>query len=504
MDGRHFDALAKRLSSRRTAIGGLFAGLLLPLELATGKGKGKGRKRKGKGKPRDKKRTQAQAEQCWRSGACILKKGANVSRCDLAGYTAPNGLDCTGCNVSRANLRGANLRGAKFTKANLSGACLVEADFTGATFANNTNLANAIFCNTKMPDGTTNDSGCSAGTSCCTTPCLSDAQCSAGQVCCSGTCLTSTQYGLKTTFGEFGDDPDQFNLAGAIAVAPDGLTAWAGDLNNGRVSVWTRSAPTSIDWEYRATIGSRGSEENQFGDPRSLAISPDTLTLWVADWRNDRVAVWKRNDATSLAWELHSLIGPDEINNPIAVAVTPDGLTALAAETQAGRITVWKRDSAASTEWSFHSSFGSPGRGANQFDFPSGLAVSPDGLIVWVGDANNRRVSIWRRNDGNDTEWEPWTTFGDGGSGPDDINLPNGVTISPDTLKIWVCDTANDRISIWTRTGANTTDWTFQTTFGQGSMPWPTQLAVSPDGQTVWAADLRNHFISVWGIACPT
>ena len=472
MDGRHFDALAKRLSSRRTALGSLLAGLLLPLESVTGKGKDKSRKHKGKGKGKgkgkdrgkgkshDKKRTRAQAEVCWRSGACILKKGANVSQCNLAGYTAPTGLDCTGCNVSRANLRGANLKGVKFSKANLSGACLVDADFTGATFANNTNLANAIFCNTKMPNGNINDSGCAAGTSCCTTPCLSDAQCNAGQVCCSGTCVTSNQYGLETTFGEFGDGPGQFNLATGVAVSPDGLTAWAADLNNNRISVWERTDANSIDWEYQTTFGSSGSDAGNFREPWAVVASPNTLTVWVAERVNDRISVWTRNDATSLAWEPHSLIGAGQINGPVAVAVTPNGLTAFAAESEADRITVWSRESADSTEWSHHSSFGSSGSGADKFESPSGVAVSPDGLTVWVGDTNNRRVSIWRRNDSDDTEWEPWTTFGNGGSGPTQINLPRGLAISPDTLKIWVCDSANERMSVWTRPDASSTGWT--------------------------------------------
>jgi hypothetical protein len=193
MDAHHFDHLAKRLSSRRTALGGLLAGLLLPLEGSTrGKGKGSGngnqRKRKGKDRGKGHQRASAQEEPCWRAGACIVSKGSNVSQCDLAGYTAPDSLDCTRCNLSRANLRGADLTGVNFTRANLSGACLVNADFSGATFANNTNLYNAIFCNTTMPDGSVNNSGCDSGTACCPTICLSAADCDSGERCCQGNC----------------------------------------------------------------------------------------------------------------------------------------------------------------------------------------------------------------------------------------------------------------------------------------------------------------------------
>ncbi len=196
MDASRFDQLSRSIGTqRRTVLGGLLAGVLLPREAsARKKGKGKDEQRKRKGKDRDKgkdkQRTRAQAEVCWRAGACIPKKGANVSQCNLAGYTAPADLNCTGCNLSRANLRDADLSGVNFTRANLSGACLVDADFTGATFANSTNLYNAFFCRTTMPDGSVNNSGCGSGTACCPTCIAAGAACGTGI---GGTCCGTSQ-----------------------------------------------------------------------------------------------------------------------------------------------------------------------------------------------------------------------------------------------------------------------------------------------------------------------
>lgn len=192
MDGSQFDLLTRRLSSRRTALGGLLAGLTLPPLDAAARKKSKAQKRKGK----NTRRVTAQAT-CWRAGACLVSKGSNVSQCNLAGYSAPDGLDCTRCNLSRANLRGADLTGVNFTRANLSGSCLVDADFTDATFANSTNLYGAIFCNTTMPDGSINDSGCASGTACCPAGCAPQCTgkaCGAndgcGSPCQSGSCPT--------------------------------------------------------------------------------------------------------------------------------------------------------------------------------------------------------------------------------------------------------------------------------------------------------------------------
>lgn len=186
MDGAHFDNLARQLSqtsTRRFALGGMLAGLLLPLDNAA-RGKGKQRRRNGK----DKKRASIQEEPCWRPGACIPSKGANVSRCDLTGYTTFPTSDCTGCNLSRTNLSGVSAHDVNFTRANLSSACLVDANFFDATFARNTNLANAIFCRTIMPDGSFNNSGCGSGSACCPTNCGASATCGANQYCCDGTC----------------------------------------------------------------------------------------------------------------------------------------------------------------------------------------------------------------------------------------------------------------------------------------------------------------------------
>lgn len=183
MDGSQFDRLTKVLTTRRTTLGGLLAGLTLPPLEATARKKSKQRKDKGK----DTQRVSAQ-ENCWRTGTCSPKKGSNVSQCDLSGSPTFATADCTGCNVSRANLRGVIASGVNFTKANLSGSCLVDADFTNATFAKNTNLANAIFCRTTMPDGSVNNSGCGSATACCPT-CNRSAGMSCGtpgNICCDG------------------------------------------------------------------------------------------------------------------------------------------------------------------------------------------------------------------------------------------------------------------------------------------------------------------------------
>ena len=120
----------------------------------------------------------------WQGGAYgeddleKLKSTGDCAGCDLSksNLTGANlyEADLTWANLTKANLELAILDVADLTKANLTGANLTgaslhyanltEADLTGANLTNarldNANLTGTIFCGTKMPDESFNDSGC--------------------------------------------------------------------------------------------------------------------------------------------------------------------------------------------------------------------------------------------------------------------------------------------------------------------------------------------------------
>ena len=68
------------------------------------------------------------------------------------------------CDLSKANLSGADLSDANLYKADLSGADLSRADLSRADLSganlNDAKLDGAKLCQTKMPDGKENNSGC--------------------------------------------------------------------------------------------------------------------------------------------------------------------------------------------------------------------------------------------------------------------------------------------------------------------------------------------------------
>jgi hypothetical protein len=72
---------------------------------------------------------------------------ASLERCDLTS------------SALAGSLIGTKLMGATLTGANLTDADLTDADLTGAD-TTDTTWINVKFCNTTMPDGTINNSGC--------------------------------------------------------------------------------------------------------------------------------------------------------------------------------------------------------------------------------------------------------------------------------------------------------------------------------------------------------
>jgi len=86
--------------------------------------------------------------------------GADLSGSDLTGADL-TGANLTESNLTDVNLTGANLSRARIVDASLEDANLTRADLTNATIER-TDLGAATLCDTIRPDGTTDDSDCSA------------------------------------------------------------------------------------------------------------------------------------------------------------------------------------------------------------------------------------------------------------------------------------------------------------------------------------------------------
>ena len=207
-------------------------------------------------------------------------------------------------------------------------------------------------------------------------------------------------------------------------------------------------------------------------------------------------------------WRYRAQFGSDgtgdaNFSNPSGVAVSGDGLAAWVADTFNHRIVVWTRPDLTSTTWSYSTKFGTEGSGESNLLFPTGVTASADGLAVWVADTNNHRIVVWTRPDVGSTQWSFSNQFGSGpGSGDADLYSPTGVAISADKLTAWVASMANNRVSIWARQDLSS-NWSHSANFGtQGdgdtNFSNPAGVSVSTDGLAAWVADQNNNRIVSW------
>jgi DNA-binding beta-propeller fold protein YncE len=336
--------------------------------------------------------------------------------------------------------------------------------------------------------------------------------CPSNQRCCGGSCVSSS-WTNQTTFGTSGSGPSNFSSPFGLSLTPDARTALVADRYGHRAAIWTRPNASSSDWSPQATFGSIGSSTIHFAHPHGAAITPDGLTALIADTSNHRISVWKRSGPGSTDWVPEARFGSEgageaQLKFPRGITLSPDGLTAYVADRGNNRVSVWTRPGATRIDWSPQSRFGSgPGSANNQFNNPNAVTASPDGLTAWVADGSNHRISVWSRPN-RTSGWSPVVTFGNGGSFPNQFNVPSGVAVSPDILTAWVSDRNNSRIAVWSRTDAGSTVWTSVTSFGtQGggatNLHFPEDIAITADGLTALSADSFNARIAVWTLPCP-
>lgn len=109
-------------------------------------------------------------------------------------------------------------------------------------------------------------------------------------------------------------------------------------------------------------------------------------------------------------------------------------------------------------------------RGGPPFNRPTGVFVTPEGIIYVTDGYGNARVHKFAPNGRLLRSW------GEPGNGPGQFCLPHAVLVDEDQ-RVWVCDRENSRIQVFDGDGALLDVW-----FDVGGKP--TDLYFAPDGTT--------------------
>ncbi|MEN6342514.1 MAG: PKD domain-containing protein, partial [Methanospirillum sp.] len=217
-------------------------------------------------------------------------------------------------------------------------------------------------------------------------------------------------------WGSFGTGDGQFSSPFGVAVDPDGNVYVTDALNN-------RTQKFSSDGDYLAQWGGPGTGNGQFNIPTGIAVDA-AGNVYVADYGNSRVQKFTSEGGYLTQW--------GGISGPYGIAVNADGSRVYVSEVQTTRVRIFD------TAGTPLGSFGGPGTGDGQVDYPLFIAVDAAGS-VYVADTGNDRVQKFTSAGDFVTKW------GSRGSGDGQFDKPAGIAVDSSGF-VYVADWVNNRV----------------------------------------------------------
>ncbi|MET0526243.1 MAG: SMP-30/gluconolactonase/LRE family protein [Nocardioides sp.] len=213
-------------------------------------------------------------------------------------------------------------------------------------------------------------------------------------------------------------------------------------------------------------------------------LTQDADRVYVANTYANEVRAYTKSDTTTPAWT-QTTCNSLAFSRPRDVGVASDGRI-LVADTDNDRIVLLNATTGACDSW-----FGDTGAAAGQFKSPR-TVTGDGGTGLWVGDAFNYRIQHLGL-DGTPLGATPVDAYG---NGADQFISTHCVTAVPGTDDVAVCDTFNNRITVWdgSTTTPTRTDTIGGTRPAAGGFNGPFGVAYGPAGE-LYVADWFNHRI---------
>ena len=123
---------------------------------------------------------------------------------------------------------------------------------------------------------------------------------------------------------------------------------------------------------------------------------------------------------------------------------------------------------------------------------PSGIAVDPSSGNVYVADTANNRIQVFSNDGTYISNWGKYNEVSRNGT----LKFPQRIALD-EQGNVYVADTANNRIQVFSNDGTYISNWGKYGT-GNGSFNQPSGIAVDPSSGNVYVADTANNRIQVF------
>jgi 6-phosphogluconolactonase (cycloisomerase 2 family) len=289
----------------------------------------------------------------------------------------------------------------------------------------------------------------------------------------------------------------------SIAISPDGKHVYVTSYNDASVSAFSRDAATG-------RLAFVEVEQNGVGLTQGLAgakhatISPDGNHVYVAGEIDHAVAVFSRNSATgALTWldMQQDLVGiVYGLQSPTAVAVSPDGMNLYVSCWTSKTVATFLRNPANGLLL-FTGVMEDGQSGVDGLEGATDVRVSPDGKHLYAAGSSENKVSAFSRNPANGV-----LTFldvvEDGVGFVDGLEGVVSIALSPDGTHLYAAAIHEAAVASFAR-DPSTGGLSFSEVIRDGTgnvegLDSPSEVAVSADGKHVYVASIGDDTLTAF------
>jgi sugar lactone lactonase YvrE len=274
-------------------------------------------------------------------------------------------------------------------------------------------------------------------------------------------------------WGGAGRETGSFDNPSGIALDKDGYV-YICDTNNDRIQKFSSTG------QFITTWGENGGAIGKFDNPAGIAADSNG-NIYVTDADNSRIQKFTSDGSYLMQWGSEGG-GHGEFSEPRGIALDGNG-NIYVADTGNYRIQKFSSEGLYLSEW------GSKGTGNGQFEYPVGIAADKDGK-VYVADEDNDCIHKFT------SEGVFITKFSGDFNTDEQLNDPSDVDIDNEG-NVYVSDKWGTRILILTSKGelievlgAMGTD--------PGMFSLPVSIAVLPSGDRLYVGESPNNRIQVF------
>jgi DNA-binding beta-propeller fold protein YncE len=247
-----------------------------------------------------------------------------------------------------------------------------------------------------------------------------------------------------------------YGLGGAfdVVVSPDGKSVYVAAYSDGDLVRFNRNTTTGALSQPGGGAGAIGAL-----DPHGVAVSPDGKSVYAASLLKSAVVRFTRTSAGALTWAGCVVEDPNQLggcadghglSGAHDVAVSPDGKSVYAASNNAvarfnRNLTTGAITQPAGTAGCVSEDGTGPCADGHALNFPSRLALSPDGKSLYAAVQSSDAVARLNRNTTTGALTQPAGAAGcvsETGAGPcangHALSGPLGVGMSPDGKSVYV------------------------------------------------------------------